>query len=176
MNDVIQVEEALALIKSGDAVLVDVREADEFKAEHIAYAMSVPLGSIEEGISLLDIPKDKIILFQCLKGARGQMACDRIKGMNKCPNKIANIEGGIEAWKNKNLPVIGAGTSSSTISIFRQVQIIVGFLIALFVALGFSGMTSMFALAGFIGVFFGIAGVTGWCGLAMILSKMPWNK
>jgi rhodanese-related sulfurtransferase len=169
------VNEALDMIKNGDAVLVDVREPDEFKNEHIAYAMSVPLGSIEEGIKFLNLPPEKTILFQCLKGTRGQMACEKVRKMETCQNNTANIEGGIEAWKKNNFPVIGA-VKTTGLTIMRQVQLIVGFLVALCVALGFMGLSLAFVLAGLFGGALFIAGLTGWCGLAMLLRKMPWNK
>lgn len=176
MAKTMNVTEALTIIKNGDAVLIDVREPDEFKAEHIAYAMSVPLSSIEEGFKFLDIPSNKTILFQCLKGTRGQMACDRVEGAQDRTNDIANIEGGIEAWKEKGLPVIRAGHQGHNLSVFRQVQIIVGALVALSVLLGFIGMTTAFVVAGILGVALLFAGLSGWCGLALLLSKMPWNK
>ena len=177
MTKTINVKDALEMIKNGEAVLIDVREPDEFKAEHIAYAFSVPLSSLEEGFKFLDIPKDKIILFQCLKGMRGQQACERIEGLDNCQNTIMNIEGGIEAWKENNFPVIGASSNNSSgLSIMRQVQIIIGGLIAFTVALGFLGITWAFIIAGIFGGALCFAGLTGWCGLAMLLSKMPWNR
>lgn len=176
MIPTITVKEALDKIKTGDAILIDVREPDEFKAEHIAYALSVPLSSLEGGFQMLDIPKDKIILFQCLKGSRGQMACERIQDLGSCENTIINIEGGIEAWKEADFPVIGVTAKSHKISVMRQVQIIVGFLITFFVLLGFAGLFFAFVLAGILGAALFFAGITGWCGLAIILSKMPWNK
>lgn len=177
MTQVITVKNALDKIKAGEALLIDVREPDEFKVEHIAYALSVPLSSLEGGFQMLNIPEDKIILFQCLKGSRGQMACERIQGLGSCKNTIINIEGGIEAWKEAGLPVIGASTTATPkISIMRQVQMIVGFLVALCVLLGFAGISFAFILAGVFGAALFFAGLTGWCGLAMMLSKMPWNK
>lgn len=172
----ITVLEAHELIRSGQAVLIDVREAEEFKAEHISYAMSVPLSALEGGFKTLDIPETTTILFQCLKGTRGQMACERVQEMGSCKNKILNIEGGIEAWKNEELLVIGDQKAPQKISIFRQVQIIVGFLIALNVLIGFTVSTVGFVIAGVFGAVLCFAGLSGWCGLAMVLSKTPWNK
>lgn len=172
----INVVDAASLIKNGDAILIDVREPDEFKESHIAYAVSIPLSKLEGGFKMLDLPADKIILFQCLKGSRGQMACERIQGLGSCQNKVMNIEGGIDAWRQQGLPVIGTSYASSKLSIFRQVQIIIGFLVALCVVIGFTGIAAAFILAGLFGAALFIAGITGWCGLAMILAKMPWNK
>lgn len=176
MSGTINVIEAYKMMRAGEAVLIDVREPDEFKTEHIAYALSVPLSSLEGGFALLDIPEEKTILFQCLKGKRGQMACERIDGMKQCKNNIMNIEGGIDAWKESNLPVISMNQGAAKLPIMRQVQIIVGGLVALFVILGLMGVTIFFIIAALLGGALFFAGLTGWCGLAMILSKMPWNN
>ena len=175
MTSTVTVNDAINLLKNGEAVLIDVREPDEFKAEHIAYALSLPLSNIEDGFKLLNLPDSKTILFQCLKGGRGQKACERIQGLGECKNKIVNIEGGLEAWKAEGFPVIGSN-STSKIPIIRQVQLIVGFLITICVVLGFLGLSVAFVLAGIFGAALFFAGLTGWCGLAMLLSHMPWNK
>ncbi|MBV1929516.1 MAG: rhodanese-like domain-containing protein [Gammaproteobacteria bacterium] len=178
MTKNIDVSKARDLIKQGKVILIDVREGDEFKAEHIANAISIPLSTLEAGFLALDIPPSKTILFQCLKGSRGQMACTRIAEMDGIENEILNTDGGIGAWKSAGFPVIGgACCASAKISIFRQVQIIVGFLVAAFVIIGIITKTPMaFVVAGGFGGALFMAGVTGWCGLAMLLAKMPWNK
>ena len=178
MVENINVPEAQVLIKQDKVILIDVREGNEFKAEHIANAISIPLSALEAGLVALDIPPSKTILFQCLKGSRGQMACTRVSEIDGIENKIINMDGGIGAWKAAGFPVIG-GTccASAKISIFRQVQIIVGFLVAAFVIIGIVTKTPMaFVIAGGFGGALFMAGVTGWCGLAMLLAKMPWNK
>ena len=83
------------------------------------------------------------------------------------------MDGGITAWKAAGLPVASSGKG---LSIFRQVQIIVGGLIAFLVVLGLTGLTVGFIIAGILGGALFFAGLTGWCGLAMLLRKMPWNK
>lgn len=104
MTRSITVKEAADMLKHGQAFLIDVREPDEFKQGHIAYAMSIPLSSFEDGFSKLDIPKDKTLLFQCLKGSRGEMACQRVQGLEDCENDSANIEGGIQRGKKRGFP------------------------------------------------------------------------
>ena len=174
----ISVTDAAELLKKGDAVLIDVREPDEFKDEHIVYALSLPLSRLENGIKILDLPQDKIILFQCLKGSRGQMACQKLNSMNDCPNPIANVEGGIQSWKDHKLPVVSnlENKGIEGVSIFRQVQIAVGLLMVLFIVIGFMGVTVGFLVAGLLSTALLISGLTGWCGMAILLSKMPWNK
>ncbi len=175
----VNANEALAMIKSGDAILVDVREPDEFKSEHIAYAISVPLSSLEDSFKSLDLPADKTILFQCLKGMRGENACQIIQGSDHCSNNVVNIDGGIEAWKKSDLPVISSSDVdpvSAALLILRQAHVILGSLIAITAVLAFIGVTKASIVTGIIGCGLFTAGVTGWCGLSILLSKMPWNK
>lgn len=172
MIKTISAKEAADWLAGGDAVLIDVREPDEFRDEHIIYANSVPLGRLHDYLSQLRVPPNKKVIFQCMKGKRGEKACAAVHE-NSFGGGIYNLEGGIVSWKGEGLPVVRAGTG---ISIFRQVQIIVGSLIAILVGLGFMGLTIGFIIAGFFGAALFFAGVTGWCGLAMLLSRMPWNK
>ena len=175
MIKTISPQEAYSALSSGEAILIDVREPDEFMTEHIAYGLSIPLSNFQHQFAGLNIPSEKKILFQCLKGKRGEQACLFASDMDGFKNEIFNIEGGITGWKDQELPIVTNGASSG-MSIFRQVQIIVGGLIAILVISGFVGLTLGFMIAGFLGAALFFAGLTGWCGLAKILSKMPWNK
>jgi len=166
-------QEAYKYLKSGKAVLIDVREADEFKSRHIAYAQSIPLSSIANDIQNIDLPEDKIIIMQCRSGKRGEQACSIITSC-KLKNEVYNIEGGINNWDKTGLPIIN--NSQTTISIFRQVQIIVGMLIVSLISLGLLGATLAFTIAAIIAGALMFAGITGWCGLAQLLNKMPWNQ
>ena len=163
-------QEAAAAIGAGDAILFDVREPAEFAAGHIAEAMSVPLSQLPRVLARL--PAKRGIIFQCERGARGERACAVAVASGR--TDVANLAGGLAAWRQAGLPVIGA--ASAGVSIFRQVQMIVGAAVALLVALGFAGWTPGFAIAGLMGTMLAVAGVTGWCGLAMLLARMPWNR
>lgn len=174
MTNAVSPLNAQAWIASGDAVLIDVREADEFKAEHIPYATSMPLGSVKEVLGRMDLPANKKLLFQCQRGGRGAQACAAIAATGS-PQEIYNVEGGIEGWKAADLPTVTA-RAASTISIFRQVQIVIGALVAIGVLAGYAGAPAGFAIAGLLGGALFISGLTGWCGLAILLAKMPWNK
>lgn len=169
-------QKAMEWLQSGEAVLVDVREPDEFKAEHIAYALSLPLGMLDKQFAaLLSVPSGKKILFQCRHGNRSKKACDTVAGIGDEGYEVYNVEGGIMGWKEAALPVV-EGARNAGFTIFRQVQIVVGGLIAFFILLGFTGLSLAFVLAGLFGFALFMAGLTGWCGLAMLLSRMPWNR
>jgi hypothetical protein len=84
------------------------------------------------------------------------------------------LEGGIDAWKKAGMPV--EQNRSQPIEIMRQVQIVVGFVSAVGAALALA-VHPWFALISLLtggGLLF--AGLTGFCGLALVLAKMPWNK
>ncbi len=166
--------QAYEWLKTGQALLVDVREPDEFKSEHIAYALSLPLANVCDIPQHLHLAPDYKVIFQCLRGTRGARACEMLpKGGIACATY--NMAGGIEAWKQAGLPVVSAAVLPS-IPISRQVQMIVGLLVLACILLGFSGFTIGFVLAGAFGAALAFAGITGWCGLAIALSKAPWNK
>lgn len=58
----------------------------------------------------------------------------------------------------------------------RQVQIAAGLLILVGAALGALAHPAFYGLAAFVGGGLLFAGATGWCGMAMLLKAMPWNK
>ena len=84
------------------------------------------------------------------------------------------VEGGTQAWIDAGLPVI-RGTSK-TLPLMRQVQIVVGLVSATGAALALA-VNHRFAIIPLLmgcGLLF--AGLTGTCGLALLLAKMPWNR
>lgn len=175
MTGTINVQQAAEWLANGAAILIDVREPDEFAQEHIVYAHSVPLASVGALADQLRIPQERKILFQCLKGGRGQQACAVFSGDARCSHAVYNLKGGITAWKAAGLPTVSSGPALR-FPIFRQVQMIAGATVAFLVLLGFSGLMIGFVLAGLIGGALFFAGYTGFCGLAILLSKMPWNN
>lgn len=68
------------------------------------------------------------------------------------------------------------GVAAPRLTIFRQVQIVVGCLVLLSVFSGFLISPVGFAVAGFFGAALCFAGISGWCGMAKLLNRMPWNQ
>lgn len=175
MFKTITAQDAYDWLRKGDAVLIDVREADEFADRHIPYAQSVPLSLFPDALSALHFPEGQKVIVHCLKGKRGEKACAVFSDNEKTIERF-NIDGGIEAWENAGFPIIFSKSAQPKISIFRQVQIIIGGLIAMLIAFGFLGVTLAFVLAGIFATALMVAGITGWCGLSILLQKMPWNR
>lgn len=166
--------QAKAWLSHGEAILVDVRDPDEFKAEHIIYAISLPLGMVCAMFTQLDLPKDRKIIFQCASGARSKIASVQVSARYQEPT-LYNLDGGIDAWKGADLPVISM-TSTRKISIIRQTQMIIGVLVLCGVLIGFAGLSWGFVVSGIFGAALIVAGLTGRCGLVGLLSCMPWNR
>lgn len=175
MSTALSARQALDWLSSGQAVLVDVREPAEFSALHIPYAVSAPLAQTSSILRGMTLPADRKIIFQCQKGGRGGQACAAVGPLAPGGQAVFNLEGGIEAWVAAGLPVVSAG-AAQTISIFRQVQITVGLLVAVCVLAGFTLSPAGFIIAGLFGAALATAGVTGWCGLALLLNRAPWNR
>ena len=106
----ITIETAAKWIEDDNALLIDVREADEYATLHIPDAYFLPLSKItQERIDLAaigkaqekDLNNTKIILY-CKGGQRSLMACEKLAHEN--PDKaFYNMDGGILAWEQKNL-------------------------------------------------------------------------
>ena len=74
---------------SPGAILVDVREADEFATGHIPGAMSAPLSTI----SNTTLPKDAPLFLYCLRGSRSKRAAGILKKMGYTVKSIGGISG-----------------------------------------------------------------------------------
>jgi len=95
--------EATHLINREDAIVVDVREDNEFRSGHIVNAMHVPLGYFRDRIQKLEKYKDKPIIVGCRSGHRSGQACAMLKKAGF--EKVYNLRGGVMAWQSDNLPL-----------------------------------------------------------------------
>lgn len=163
-------------LSTGEAILVDVREPNEFSQWHIPQATSMPLTHIDKHLPHLQGESRKIV-FQCLKGKRGEMAVQTAEN-TLVDQQLYNLAGGIEAWQAAKLPIIGTQQRQGTakLSITRQVLIVAGGLVLLFSLWGLTGATTGILLAATMGAGLLFAGLTGNCAIAKILEKTPWNQ
>jgi len=104
----VTVEEAAAWLQSGEAILIDVREPDEFAAARIDGAILAPLSQMPAAWEALDLPADKKIIVQCLKGGRSHQVCAFVGPTGPEGQLLFNLAGGIQAWHAAGLPVVVA--------------------------------------------------------------------
>lgn len=158
-------------LEAGEALLVDVREPAEYAAEHIPGATLLPLG--QTCCAKLPQANGKKLVIHCRKGARGSNACSKL--MAEDPALTAyNLEGGIEAWAAAGYPI--AKGTRRMLPLDRQVQLTIGASVLTASILVWLGHPAFVYVTGFFGAGLTFAGLTGFCGLARVLAKMPWNQ
>lgn len=159
---------------SQDAILIDIREHDEFAREHIQNAVCVPFSQLQTS-GLKDEQKCKKVIFYCKSGVRTQNCgkqLTQIATENQCETYI--LDGGLDAWKTAGFTV--NQNKKAPLPMMRQVQIAAGSLILLGMLLGSTISPLFYLIATFVGLGLTFAGITGFCGMAVLLGKMPWNK
>ena len=163
--------DARRLLDSG-ALLIDIREVDEHAREKIPGARHLPLSKLDE-IDLA-VHQGKPVIFHCKSGARTQTNAPRLarKLGDACEAFI--VEGGLDAWRKAGLPVVT--DRREPLELQRQVQIGAGSLAVTGTLLGLFVSPWFFAVPAFVGAGLIVAGVTGFCGMARILMRAPWNR
>ena len=157
-------------MNAGDFVVIDIREKDEYAREHIKGAISLPLSQLDKTPITIDAHQKAV--FHCRSGMRTDENCARLAA--HATGDAFILEGGLNEWKKAGLPL--AVNKSAPLEINRQVQITAGTLILLGVLLGFLVHPALFAISAFVGAGLTFAGISGWCGMALLLNAMPWNR
>ncbi len=91
--------EAGRLAEAGDALLLDVREDDEWAAGHAAPASHIPMGRLRPGL----LPAGRVIVAVCRSGHRSDHVAQALRagGID-----ARNLVGGMHAWVRSGLPVV----------------------------------------------------------------------
>ena len=157
-----------------DPHLLDVRTQAEYAEVHVTGVHLAPLDSLDaSGLATVNgFGKDQPLYIFCRSGNRAKQAADKLEksGYQQCQV----VEGGTMAWIEAGLPVTrGTGT---VISLERQVRIAAGTIVVSGVLLAYFVNPAFIWLSGFIGAGLTFAGITDWCGMGMLISRMPWNQ
>lgn len=155
-------------VEHGLAVLVDIREPDEHARECIAVARSLPLSQFADGTASSEaLP----VVFHCQSGNRTAVNADRL---SRCgAREVFVMEGGLNAWKAAGLPTVV--DRRQPLPLQRQVMIAAGSIIVVSLALAYAVSPWFGGVTLFMGCGLTFAGISGWCGLAKLLERMPWN-
>lgn len=159
--------EAVRLVETG-AILVDIRDRDEHLRERIAGALNCPLDALET-TALGDGP----VVFHCRSGNRTAMHAERLRA-KAGGGEVYVVAGGIDGWRGAGLPTLK--DRAQPIELNRQVQIGAGGLVLIGTLLGLFATPWAFGLSLFVGAGLLFAGITGFCGLARLLIRAPWNR
>lgn len=152
--------------------LIDVRTPPEFTNAHVPGARLIPLNELNVHTYLEQHNLGQPLYVLCQAGARARKAIEQFEkcGCSDC----VLVEGGTQAWIDAGLPVTRG--VSHVLPIMRQVQIVVGTLSAIgaVLVLLISRWFAVIPLLLGCGLLF--AGLTGTCGMALLLARMPWNR
>lgn len=174
MGNILEIDAKTAkdIFDKENAILVDVREPAEYRAEKIEIAHNVPLSKIT-AMHILDLKSNsQKFVFHCRSGKRSYEACKKIA--DGLPFDIYCIKDGFTNLADEGFKTIVS--KSNLLPLDRQVQLVVSVMIL-------SGLL-IYYLVTPIGLILPImaglglmnAALTGWCGMAKLLALMPWNQ
>lgn len=154
--------------------LLDVRTPAEHAEMHVPGVHLMPLDRLdtERLLNADGFSKGAPVYLLCKSGGRATQAAEKLEkgGFAHC----CVVEGGTQAWADAGLPVERSG--SKMMSLERQVRIAAGTLVLAGVILGTWVHPALYGLSAFVGAGLIFAGLTDWCGMGLLLGRMPWNQ
>jgi len=168
----ISVKELHEFIRTGRKVaLLDVRTPAEHGEIHIEGSHLMPLDRLDTSAAMGLVQDADACVLICRSGKRAASAMEKLAAAG-C-DKFQVLEGGVQAWDEAGLPV---NRGAKAMSLERQVRIAAGAMVLTGVILGATVSGGFYGLSAFVGAGLMFAGITDWCGMAMVLAKMPWNQ
>jgi rhodanese-related sulfurtransferase len=172
MPRVVEARELEALLRErADVRLLDVRTPGEYESVHIRGSYNVPLDTLGEHGDEIRATVEEPVVLLCQSGNRSRQA---EAALQECTMRNVHVlEGGMAGWLAAGLPVV---RGRQRLSLERQVRIAAGSLAALGAVLALV-LNPLFALVpAFVGSGLVFAGVADTCGMAMVLSRLPYNR
>jgi rhodanese-related sulfurtransferase/predicted transcriptional regulator len=103
--EVVDRAKLLKLFKAGKVILLDVRPEDEYHAEHLPHALSIPLDKLQSRLSTL--PQDQQIIAYC-RGPYCLLASEAVRVLRSKGFEAVRLGDGVGEWKAAGMPVIHA--------------------------------------------------------------------
>jgi rhodanese-related sulfurtransferase len=166
----VSVSEATELTKNG-ARIIDVRTPSEFESVHIPGSYNVPLDQLSEHRRELTQALDSPALLVCGTGIRARQADNTLREAGL--DSLTVLEGGITAWEKNGEPVV-RGVQKWPLE--RQVRLVAGSLVLAGALGGLLVWRPLTLISLFVGGGLTFAALTDTCGMAMLLSKLPYNQ
>ena len=93
----------VAKMNNEDPVILDVREANEFKTGHIEGAINTPLSNFDKELEKLSKFKNKALIVVCQTGTRSTTACKKLTSLGF--ERVFSMIGGMQAWEESKYPI-----------------------------------------------------------------------
>jgi rhodanese-related sulfurtransferase len=161
----------LALERNSRIRLLDVRLPGEFEGGHIEGSYNVPLDTLGEHGRELSGVRDPIVLV-CRGGSRARQAEQVLRDSGMV--RLHVLDGGMVAWQGAGYAVRRTGREKWALD--RQVRLVAGILVLTGVVLSVLVSPAFVLLAGFMGAGLTFSAVADWCGLALLLGRLPYNQ
>lgn len=149
---------------------INVCTPAEYKEKHIPGVRSVPLDDIERHMH--EFADKKTIYVHCRSGRRGAAAIEKLASLG-VKAELVNVEGGLLAWEEAGYET---GSHTSRMPLMRQVFLAAGGIIFGGSILALTVHSAFIYIPLFASLGLLVSGLTGWCGMALLLARMPWNK
>jgi rhodanese-related sulfurtransferase len=167
-------EFAALLAKGAPVAVLDVRTPAEFAECHVACAKLAPLDALDprKAADALKPEPGTPIYLLCKSGGRATKAAGQFIAAG-IPN-VAVVTGGTEACIAAGVPVTRG--AKAVIPLDGQVRIAIGVCLLLFTLLARYVHYTFGYLIPLMAVALIVSGLTGFCGMALLLGKAPWNQ
>ena len=97
-------QKLVQLVNSENAIVIDVREANDYSEGHIVDAINIPFASFESRSDELNKHKDKPLIVACKMGQHSGSAGTILR--KKGFTNVLRLTGGMAEWRGQNLPVV----------------------------------------------------------------------
>ena len=173
MTHIISAAAFLDQLKKGDPCCVlDVRTLPEYRDVRLqTTSVHIPLDQLS-GEKVRHAVSDKPVYVLCKGGIRARKAAEILRQAGL--DRVTVVDGGLDACIACGADV--ARAQSNAIPLERQVRMAAGAVVLLGFLLGVFVNPLFYALTGFVGAALIFSGLTGWCGMACLLIKAPWNR
>jgi len=95
--------DAVRLANTG-ALLLDVRDGQEYEAGHIIEARNLPAADLATKAETLKKYKEKPVIVYCENGTTSGAAARTLRAGGF--NKVVTLRGGLGSWRQENLPLV----------------------------------------------------------------------
>lgn len=94
------------MVNDEQGVVLDVRDAAEFKAGHIVGAVNVPHAKVQTQLNMLERHKTKPVIIVCKMGQHSGMVSKTLKAAGF--DRVFKLRGGMSEWQASQMPVVKA--------------------------------------------------------------------
>lgn len=95
--------DVVRMMNREDSLVLDVRDDSEVRQGRIKGARHIPLKELKDRLGELQKYRDKTVVVYCRTGNRSAQACELLSRQGF--ETVVNLQGGVVAWQNANLPL-----------------------------------------------------------------------